>query len=125
MTLRVLLLLLAATGASAAAQPAIPPRLACADLAGLDLSAELGVLARVDATARLFLVPGLAHCRGGAGSFTEFDTLALLLRWAEESIAPDGPAGGRVASTGDVASEPLLGAERFGPRRQQVPGDSR
>jgi hypothetical protein len=40
-----------------------------------------------------------------------------LLRWVEEGVAPGGLAGGRVAPTGDVAVEPFLGAERFGPRR--------
>jgi Tannase and feruloyl esterase len=73
--------------------------------------------ARVDAGARLFLVPGLAHCRGGAGSFTEFDTLTPLLRWVEEGIAPDSLAGGRLKPAGEVGAAALLGAERFGPRR--------
>jgi feruloyl esterase len=73
--------------------------------------------AGVDAATRLFLVPGLAHCRGGAGSLTEFDTLTPLLRWVEEGVAPDGIAGGRVPPTGDVTPDPFLGAERFGPRR--------
>ncbi len=72
--------------------------------------------ARVDAAARLFVVPGLAHCRGGAGSLTEFDTLSPLLRWVEEGMAPDNLAGGRVAPTGDVAAEAFLGSDRFGPR---------
>lgn len=78
--------------------------------------------ARVEVAARLFLVPGLAHCRGGAGSLTAFDTLTPLLRWVEEGVAPDSLAGGRVEPTGDAAPEPLLGAERFGPRRQHAPG---
>ena len=71
--------------------------------------------ARVDAAARLFLVPGLAHCRGGAGKATAFDTLTPLLRWVEEGAAP-GTLADRVAPTGDVAPEPFLGSERFGPR---------
>lgn len=80
------------------------------------LRRDLGA-ARVDAAARLFLLPGLAHCRGGAGDLTEIDTLTPLLRWVEEGVAPAGLAGGRVAPTGDVPSEPFLGAGRFGPRR--------
>lgn len=70
--------------------------------------------ARVDASARLYLVPGLAHCRGGDGPLTELDTLTPLLRWVEEGVAP-GDLAGRVAPTGAVAPEPFLGAERFGP----------
>jgi Tannase and feruloyl esterase len=73
--------------------------------------------ARVDASARLYLVPGLTHCVGGAGGLTELDTLTPLLRWVEEGVAPDDLAG-RVAPTRDVpAPEPFLGEERFGPRR--------
>ena len=71
--------------------------------------------AHVDAASRLFLVPGLAHCRGGTGSPSAFDTLTPLLRWVEEGAVP-GSLAGRVAPTGDVAPEPFLGDERFGPR---------
>ena len=51
MTLRALLLLLTMAAAPAFAQTPIAPRMACEELAGLDLSAELGVPARVDAAA--------------------------------------------------------------------------
>jgi hypothetical protein len=81
------------------------------------LRRDQGGAARVDEVARLFLVPGLAHCRGGAGSLTEIDTLTPLLRWVEEGVAPGSLAGGRIPPTGEVAPEPFLGAERFGPRR--------
>jgi hypothetical protein len=53
---RVLLLLLAAGVADeAAAQPAIPPRVACADLPGLDLSAVPAFAASGGAKPELFL----------------------------------------------------------------------
>jgi feruloyl esterase len=36
---------------------------------------------------RLFLAPGMGHCRGGPGVDT-FDTLTALEQWREEGIAP-------------------------------------
>lgn len=38
--------------------------------------------------ARLFMVPGMGHCRGGAGPDT-FNTLAAMEAWVEEGRAPD------------------------------------
>jgi feruloyl esterase len=44
---------------------------------------------------RLFLAPGMGHCRGGPGVDT-FDTLAALEEWRERGVAPDEmPATGR------------------------------
>jgi feruloyl esterase len=44
---------------------------------------------------RLFLAPGMGHCRGGPGVDT-FDTLTALERWRERDLAPaELPATGR------------------------------
>jgi len=44
---------------------------------------------------RLFMVPGMGHCRGGPGVDT-FDTLAALEQWREGGVAPaEMPATGR------------------------------
>ena len=37
---------------------------------------------------RLFLVPGMAHCAGGAAT-DSFDALTPLLEWAEKGVAPE------------------------------------
>lgn len=37
---------------------------------------------------RLFLLPGVAHCRGGSGPYT-FDGLGALVNWVERGVAPD------------------------------------
>jgi len=37
---------------------------------------------------RLFLAPGMGHCRGGPG-VDAFDTLAALEQWRERDVAPD------------------------------------
>lgn len=41
---------------------------------------------------RLFLVPGMAHCRGGPGVDT-FDSIAALERWREQGVAPSEMLG--------------------------------
>jgi feruloyl esterase len=44
---------------------------------------------------RLFLAPGMGHCRGGPGVDT-FDTLTALEQWRERGVAPaEMPATGR------------------------------
>ena len=48
----------------------------------------MGGVANVDSAYRLFMVPGMAHCRGGEGPDT-FDALGALERWVEQGIAPD------------------------------------
>jgi feruloyl esterase len=37
--------------------------------------------------ARLFMVPGMAHCRGGDGPNT-FDTLTAMEQWREQGVTP-------------------------------------
>ena len=37
---------------------------------------------------RLFMVPGMAHCQGGAGP-NSFDALTALERWRENNAAPE------------------------------------
>ena len=41
-----------------------------------------------DETARLFMVPGMYHCRGGQDVF-EFDGMTPLIHWVERDEAPD------------------------------------
>jgi feruloyl esterase len=46
---------------------------------------------------RLFMVPGMGHCSGGAGP-TTFDALAALEKWVEEGVAPTELAGAHMTS---------------------------
>lgn len=48
----------------------------------------LGGGSKVDASYRLFMVPGMAHCGGGEGPNT-FDMVSTLERWVEHGTAPD------------------------------------
>lgn len=57
----------------------------------------------VDEYARLYLVPGMAHCAGGARTVDAFDLLTPLVEWVEAGEAP-----GAVIATG-----------------QSMPGESR
>jgi feruloyl esterase len=55
---------------------------------------------------RLFMVPGMGHCSGGAGTFT-FDALTPLVQWVEKGIAPDTIPASRLADGKAVRTRPL------------------
>jgi feruloyl esterase len=38
---------------------------------------------------RLFLVPGMGHCRGGTAALDNFDLLTAIVDWVEQGKAPD------------------------------------
>jgi len=48
---------------------------------------KMGGASKVDSSYRLFMVPGMAHCGGGAGP-NVFDALAALEQWVEHQKAP-------------------------------------
>jgi len=48
----------------------------------------LGGADRISGSYRLFMVPGMAHCRGGDGP-DRFDPIAALEEWVEKGKAPD------------------------------------
>jgi tannase/feruloyl esterase len=48
----------------------------------------LGGRSKTGASVRLFMVPGMGHCGGGAGPNT-FDSVTALERWVEQGQAPD------------------------------------
>jgi feruloyl esterase len=51
------------------------------------VAARIGDLARVNASYRLFMVPGMAHCTGGEGA-SRFDMVSALENWVERGLAP-------------------------------------
>jgi feruloyl esterase len=55
---------------------------------------------------RLFMVPGMFHCRGGIGTDT-FDALTPLIRWVESGAAPAQIPASRVAGQKVVRTRPL------------------
>ncbi len=79
-----------------------------------------GTQAATDAFFRLFLVPGMGHCSGGAGATTfgnsggqapnpgaSNDLLMALDRWVEQDAAPDSITAARVTSGTVVRTRPL------------------
>jgi feruloyl esterase len=46
---------------------------------------------------RLFLVPGMGHCRGGSLTTDSFDLLTALVDWVERGVAPDAVVATRAA----------------------------
>lgn len=43
----------------------------------------------VNQWSRLFLVPGMGHCAGGAAALDRFDMLSAIVSWVEKGQAPD------------------------------------
>jgi len=60
----------------------------------------------VDASLRLFMVPGMGHCEGGVGTDT-FDAMAPLSQWVERGVAPDRFDAKRVVNGAVVRTRPL------------------
>lgn len=60
---------------------------------------------------RLFLVPGMGHCGGGAAALDQFDMLDPIVDWVEKNQAPD-----QVIATGSAfpgRSRPLCPYPRY------------
>jgi feruloyl esterase len=67
---------------------------------------------KADDFVRLFLAPGMHHCRGGPGP-DDFDTLTALERWVEKGEAPaklvaSKSIDGKVVRTRPLCPEPQL-----------------
>ena len=55
---------------------------------------------------RLFLVPGMGHCRGGPGP-DQFDALSALEAWVERGVAPERIEASKVDDDEVVMTRPL------------------
>src|SRR5262245_7028799 len=55
---------------------------------------------------RLFMVPGMSHCSGGAGTST-FDALTPLVQWVEKGLTPATIPASRVVDGKVVRTRPL------------------
>ena len=55
---------------------------------------------------RLFMVPGMGHCRGGPGP-DRFDTLTALERWVEQGEAPERIIASKIEDGKVVRTRPL------------------
>jgi feruloyl esterase len=55
---------------------------------------------------RLFLLPGVSHCRGGAGPDV-FDGMAALVAWVERGEAPERIEAAKIVDGETVRTRPL------------------
>ncbi len=63
-------------------------------------------LARTQDYFRLFMVPGMGHCRGGPGP-DRFDALSALENWVENGVAPDSIMASKVEAGITTRTRPL------------------
>jgi len=66
----------------------------------------LGVASKVNDSYRLFMIPGMAHCRGGEG-LNSFDSISVLEQWVEKGKAPDQIVASRVRDGNTDRTRPL------------------
>jgi feruloyl esterase len=57
----------------------------------------LGGVDRISNSIRLFMVPGMNHCSGGAGT-SSFDSLAALEHWVEQKKVPEQILGSHLTN---------------------------
>lgn len=55
---------------------------------------------------RLFMVPGLGHCRGGPG-YNQLDALTALEQWVEDDVRPNNILGSRVEGRNITRTRPI------------------
>jgi feruloyl esterase len=72
---------------------------------------RLGGRAAAEEFARLFLLPGVGHCRGGTGA-DRFDALHPLVDWVERGVAPDHIVASRVVDGSVEWTRPLCAYPR-------------
>jgi feruloyl esterase len=63
-------------------------------------------LQRTQEFARLFLLPGVGHCGGGAGPDT-FDGLSPLQQWVEQGLAPDEIVASKILNGVTTSTRPI------------------
>ena len=66
----------------------------------------LGGASKVSDSYRLFMVPGMAHCRGGDGT-DRFDAISALEQWVEKGKAPESIIAARYAGEKVDRTRPL------------------
>ena len=66
---------------------------------------------QVEGWSRLFLAPGMGHCRGGSAALDDFDLLTSVVSWVEKGTAPES-----VVATGKALpgrSRPLCAYPKY------------
>jgi feruloyl esterase len=68
---------------------------------------HFGHVRDVDEFYRLYMVPGMGHCGGGAGATDQFDMIAALEGWVERGVAPTSVLASQVTNGVTVRTRPL------------------
>ena len=66
------------------------------------VAARMGRASAMD-TFRVFMVPGMGHCQGGAGAADYFDMMTPLIEWVEAGVAPTSVIASKRAPDGGAA----------------------
>ena len=67
-----------------------------------------GGMDQVQNWSRMFLVPGMYHCRGGEFTLDNFDLLTAAVTWVEKGTAPDSViATGKLSPAGAGHCAPI------------------
>ncbi|MEI7057076.1 tannase/feruloyl esterase family alpha/beta hydrolase [Nocardioides sp. CCNWLW239] len=83
------------------ADPAVPPAGTIAYYQAV--TERMGGLAHTQEFARLFMLPGVAHCNGGQG-LDKFDALTAVVDWVENDKAPESLMTSKVDTSGTVTA---------------------
>ncbi|WP_433251705.1 tannase/feruloyl esterase family alpha/beta hydrolase [Actinomadura nitritigenes] len=83
------------------ADPAVPPAGTVAYYQAV--TKRMGGLARTQEFARLFMLPGVAHCSDGEGP-DKFNGLGAVVDWVENGRAPNSMITSKVDSSGSVTA---------------------
>lgn len=67
---------------------------------------KLGSGTKLNDSYRLFMVPGMAHCRDGEGT-DRFDVISILEQWVENGKAPESISAARYAGENIERTRPL------------------
>jgi len=87
--------------------PAIPPQMSIELYQRIEHSTRrYAGQPQTNDSVRLFMVPGVQHCGGGAG-LTDFDPLDALNKWVAQGQAPDRIRASQVVDGKAVRSRPL------------------
>jgi feruloyl esterase len=75
------------------------------------MAKENGGLDQIEGKSRIYFVPGMGHCQGGAATLDKFDALTAVVNWVGKGDAPDS-----ITATGRAfpgRSRPLCAWPRF------------
>ena len=68
------------------------------------VAAHQGGLDKTRGWFRLFMVPGMFHCRGGDAPNT-FDFMPSIMAWVEKGVAPDGVTAAETSEKGAIVRQ--------------------